>query len=319
MAEQLTSYSGNSIIPEVSVVQTLTSGTKIGEINGISLYAPSGGGGSSAKPLDGKLVILCGDSQLGQAQDVDTRIQNVLGGTVINAGFGGCRMTYARSDGSKQNDAYSMVGVANALATGNFTAMDNQLEGAPSQYFANTVAELKTLNLGDGANVILTIAYASNDFKSSVPMGNAESTDVTTYKGAINYCVQTLLTAFPRMVILLLGTPMRYYSIEASAVGDYPPEAIYQKPNGDYYVHSDYYYKTIDVDGQDEQLRRVDYNDACLEQAKLLSIPCFDIYRRCGRNKWNVWTLCPSDGVHPTSVAGRQAEADYYIKLLQTF
>ena len=351
MAEQFTDHLGNPIIPEVSVVQTLKSGTKIGEINGIPLYAPqgggnvnvtqtllsgveigrinniplyapSGGGGSSAKPLDGKLVILCGDSQLGQAQDVDTRIQSVLGGTVINAGFGGCRMTYIKPDGHptghKYPDAFSMVSIAKALTTGDFTDMDDQLASAPD-YFGDTVAELKALNLGDGTNVFMTIAYASNDFKGAAPMGNATSTDTTTYKGAINFCVQTLLTSFPRMTILLLGTPMRYYSIEETEVGDYPSEAVYQKPNGGYYVHSDYFYKTVNVDGQDKQLRRIDYNDAVLEQAKLLSLPCFDIYRRCGRNKWNVWTLCPSDGTHPTSEAGKQAEADYYIKILQTF
>lgn len=321
MATQIRDSYGNPIIPKVSVVQTLKTGTKIGEVNGTPLYAPDGGGGggSSIKPLDGKLVILCGDSQLGQAQDVDTRIQSVLGGTIINAGFGGCRMTYIKAAGNRQNDAYSMVGVAKALATGDFTAMDDQIEGAPSAYFADTVAELKTLDLGDGTNVILTIAYASNDFKAGAPIGASDSFVLTEYKGAINYSVMTLLEAFPRMTILILGTPMRYYAIEASAVGDYPPEAIYQKPNGDYYVHSDYYYKTVDVEGQDKQLRRVDYNDAAIEQAKILSIPSFDVYRRCGRNKWNVWTLCPSDGTHPTSEAGQQAEADYYIKILQTF
>lgn len=358
MAEQFTDHLGNPIIPKVSVVQTLKSGTKIGEINGIPLYAPQGGGnvnvtqtllsgveigrinniplyapsggggGSSSKPMDGKTILLCGDSQLGQGQDIDQRVQAIVGGTVYNLGFGGCRMSYRQADGSSTYDPFSMVGVALALTTGDFSAMDAALPNIKTDYFTNTVAELKTIyNNGlpaYGANFILSIAYSSNDFSGGVPMGDPNGYDKTTFKGAINWVVKTLLETYPRLTILLVGTPMRYYGVDASEVNNYPPEAIYEKVSQstgvtNYYVHSDYYVKTQEVDGQQVDYKRVDYNDAILEQAKLLSIPCFDLYRRSGRNKWNVWTLCSSDGTHPTTPAGRQAAANFYAKILQTF
>lgn len=61
MAEQFTDYLGNPISPKVSVVQTLKSGTKIGEINGIPFFAPSnsGSGGESSRSVK---IICFGNS-----------------------------------------------------------------------------------------------------------------------------------------------------------------------------------------------------------------------------------------------------------------
>ena len=249
-----------------------------------------------------KTVILCGDSQLGQAQGVDTLIKQNLGDksvTVLNCGFGGARMSWRNSGGTDDWDAFSMINVADCLVSGDFTSMTGKTTIISQYpYFATAIANLASVDTEDGDGIVLSIAYGGNDFSSSTQLGTLDGAK-TTYIGALGYCVSTLLTAFPKMTILLVGIPYRVYD--------------YETIDGVKVVTSD-----SDDHKNDINLYRYDYNDAVLDAAKTLKTPAFDMYRRSGRNKYNVFTLCP-DGTHPTSVAGKESMATIYTKILFSF
>ncbi len=254
------------------------------------------------KPLDEKTVILCGDSQLAQAGTFETWIKASLGGNILNCGFGGARMSCRDAERTGAFDPFSMVEVAETLVDRDFTRMDNSSH-AEDTHYPESIANLKSLtNLGNGKDVILTIAYGGNDFSNNVPLGDATVENVATYLGALAYAVRTLLTAFPRMVILVVGCPYRVY---------------------EYTTDPDTGVKTITEDSDQKinslGLYRYDYNDAAVRGAAALKLPGFDMYHRSGRNKFNAFTLCPNDGTHPTSTAGRRAEGELYVKILSTF
>lgn len=247
-----------------------------------------------------KTMILCGDSQLGQAQGVDSLIQDIVGGTVLNCGFGGCMMAWRSNDGSNDYDAFSMVNIADCLVSGDFTSMTSKTSIIDTYpYFATAIGNLQSVAMGDGAGIVLSIAYGGNDFASNISIGSVDTEIKTTFLGALAYAVRVLLSRYPRLVILLVGIPYRVY--------EYTTEGSVKIITSD----SDDY---TNAGG----LHRYDYNDAILDGGKVLKIPAFDMYRRSGRNKFNVFGLCP-DGTHPTSAAGKQAEAELYAKILQTF
>lgn len=252
--------------------------------------------------MKGKTVILCGDSQLGQAQGVDEMIQEIVGGKVLNCGFGGCRMSWRTNDGSDPYDAFTMINVADCLVSGDFSTMLAQTEVISSYpYFADAIANLQSVSMADGKDIVLTIAYGGNDFAGGATIGSLDTESKTTYLGALAYCVRVLLTAYPRLSILLVGLPYRVYEYETD------PETGEKTITSD----SDTYVKT-------SGLHRYDFNDALLDAGKILKLPAFDMYRRSGRNKFNVFALCP-DGTHPTTIAGKRAEAELYAKILQSF
>ena len=208
-------------------------------------------------------------------------------------------MSWRTNDGSDAWDAFSMVNVADCLVSGTFTSMESQTALITSYpYFATAINKLKSVTMGDGDGIVLTIAYGGNDFSSSTPIGTLLD-GKTKFVGALGYCVSALLTAYPKMEILLVGLPYRVYD--------------YETIDGVNVVTSD-----SDDYTNALGLYRYDYNDAVLDSSKTLKLPSFDMYRRSGRNKYNVFALCP-DGTHPSSVAGKKAEAELYVKLLLTF
>ena len=115
-----------------------------------------------------------------------------------------------------------------------------------------------------------------------------------------------------------IGGSVKYVTDVDGVLTDDSGNAVSFGTNDVFYVWSDYFHVNVTEDGVTSQRYRVNYNDKVLEAAAQLNIPGFDIYRRSGRNRYNIWTLCPSDGTHPTSVAGRNSEADYYAKALMS-
>lgn len=251
-------------------------------------------------PKYGKKVLLFGDSQIGQCR-MESILSEILNTDVYNFGFGGCRWTWRTSDGSNKWDAYTMVEVADALTTKDFTKMDSfTSESDIPSYFANAVAQMKTLELGDGSEYIATIAYGGNDYASGVSLGEVDSMDKTKLYGAINYAISTLLKAYPALTIHVVSPTYRVYEKDSE---------------GTILVDSDE--KTVTVDG--EQLKRFEYGDKILNHARdYHRIPVYDMYRRGGRNRYNIYTVCP-DGTHPTSALGRQLTAEKYEKILKSF
>ena len=161
------------------------------------------------KLLSNKTIINFGDSIFGNRRppnDISSYISEMTGATVYNCAFGGCRMSaHSRSE----FDAFSMYRLAYAIANNDFSVQDAvnvaSIADMPS-YFTETRALLKSIDFSKVD--IVTIAYGTNDFDSNVVLnGN----DNNTFNGALKYSIETLLTAFPNLQIVLLGQTYRYW------------------------------------------------------------------------------------------------------------
>lgn len=273
--------------------------TQTNPISVVSEYSFGSLDSRITKPIDGKTVILCGDSQVMQARGFEDMLKEKVGGTILNCGFGAARMSLSTEDRTGTRDMFSMVNVADCLVSGDFSSMDESDDLANNPEYLPSIANLKTVSMGNGWNKILTIAYGGNDFAVSAAIGDVASENPRTYLGALAYAVDKLLTAFPRLTILVVGMPYRVYEYETVEGRKVITEDSDQRQNalGKY---------------------RYDYNDALVEGAGELKIPAFDMYRRSGRNKFNIFYLCP-DGTHPTNWNGKESVANLYAKILQTF
>lgn len=251
--------------------------------------------------MKGKTVVLLGDSQVGQETEFEKLLNQMLPINAINCGFAGCRMALRTDDASSPYDAFSAIGVADAIVSRDFSAMDNALASLKAEgsyyyeLYAPRVEALKEINLGDGDNCIMTIAYGSNDFSGGNEIGEASTLNKRTLLGAMQYVIEILLKAFPKLQLIFVGMPYRVYSHEGNDV---------ISDSNDYVSSKGYH--------------RYDYSDAILDNAKANQLPCFDMYRRCGRNRYNIFTICP-DGTHPTSAYGQKLTAELYGKILQSF
>ena len=158
--------------------------------------------------LVGKKIVNFGDSIFGNYQgttSVSQNIANITGATVYNVGFGGCQMS-DRSDGWK---AFSMCNLATAVASQDFTTQDATILDPPSgmpAYFSTHLATLKSIDFSEVD--IVTISYGTNDYTAGDLLDNANNLkDIDTFAGALRYSIETLLTAYPNLKIVI-GTPL---------------------------------------------------------------------------------------------------------------
>lgn len=172
------------------------------------------------RPIARKTIVNFGDSIFGKRRppdDISTELARLTGATVHNCGFGGCRMA---KHSMTNYDAFSMYRLADAIVSGDWSLQDagiadrSQAEAVPS-YFTEGLAILKGL---DFANVdIITIAYGTNDFTSSVGMENADNAkDTTKFAGALRYSVETLLNAYPHLKIFVCSQTYRFWMDESN-------------------------------------------------------------------------------------------------------
>lgn len=254
-----------------------------------------GEGGSTSHPLKGKTLVCIGDSQVGQCANLDINIKERLPlESVYRCGFSGCNMAW-------RNDAYQyycMYNIANCIATGDYSSMDDNLDNIGTSYknlFIPSINKLKSVDWGDGDNIIVTIQFGGNDYRMNTPIGEVNTFNTHTMKGATEYVIKTLIEAMPKLTIIFVGQPYRVITYEGTTI-------------------------ITDSDGKANTLGlyRVDYQDACGEVASANHIPFFDMYRRSGRNKYNAFEI-GSDGCHPTSAFGQKKTAELYCLILTTF
>lgn len=128
-----------------------------------------------------------------------------------NVGLSGTRLM---DTGTANNHAQlAMVRLVDAITSGEWTAVETAA-GNVSTEFANAVARLKAVNWQD--TDFVTVFYGANDSGtvSTYPktLGTLNSTDRTTWHGAITYVITELLTSYPHLQIYLF-TPL-YRSTE---------------------------------------------------------------------------------------------------------
>lgn len=159
--------------------------------------------------LFGKKIVNFGDSIFGNTSgqtSVSSNIASVTGATVYNVGFGGCQMSDRDDQGWK---AFSMCNLATAVASQDFTTQDAAIANPPSgmpAYFATHLATLKSIDFSTVD--IVTISYGTNDYTAGDTLDNSSNLkDISTFAGALRYSIETLLTAYPNLKIVI-GTPI---------------------------------------------------------------------------------------------------------------
>lgn len=128
---------------------------------------------------------------------------------------------------------------------------------------------LASMNYSDVA--LVTIAYGVNDARTGVPLGTVNSTDVTTFAGALNQLLRKIYTDNPECRVLVLAPLQR---LTVTDFGISTPNA-----NGNYLI---------------------DFVDMCHSVAEKRSTICIDQYRKCGINQTNLYYYTV-EGVHPVN------------------
>lgn len=238
-------------------------------------------------PLKGQKVVNFGDSIFGNYQansgenmSISAMIAERTGMTAYNAGFGGCRMA---QHPTSYWDAFSMYRLADSIASGDWSLQETALTDGGSNlpdYFPSTVAMLETI---DWTEIdIITIGYGTNDFT-----GNITEQD---FKDALSDSIETILTAYPNLKILVVSPMYRWYD------------------NDDSDTHTN---------SNNDKL--TDFCDWCKEEAELYHVPYVDTYTTLGINSINKLVyFFSTDGTHP-NVNGRWLRANRIsAKLLET-
>lgn len=132
------------------------------------------------------------------------------------------------------------------------------------------VGDFSTIMALDYSDVALvTIAYGVNDARTGVTLGTVNSTDGTTFAGALNQILRKIYTDNPECRVIVLTPLQRLY---VSEFGIATPNA-----NGDYLI---------------------DFVDMCKKVAQKRSTRCIDMYRDSGINQTNLY-FYTVEGVHP--------------------
>lgn len=218
-----------------------------------------------------------GDSMT-QGSDYPSWIAQRTGTTALKFGFGGCNL--ARHNRSAESSPYydklCMYNLARYIATGDYSeavaAADWLAANTPSDFRA-TVASMQSTDWSNVKRV--TMMFGTNDWDSGVALG--ADTDLTpdgsTFKGAFNYIVQTLLTAYPQLDLIFISSPWRWRVSTTRFDSDLEPQAV-------------------------TGLYLYQYVDAMLTLGPLNKVPVLDMYRTSGINKFNHEFTIP-DGLHP--------------------
>ena len=257
--------------------------------NEVELWATYKASTSMEKPLAGKTVIMLGDS-ISQLPRTGVRTAGFgvpeffaedSGATVIRGAFGGSQLRARRTltstadivDTQSARAAFDIVYVIKALYEQDWTLQDAamaylQANDANFDTFWPTI--LAGLKSADMAKVnIITILAGTNDYANNVPLGEVTSTSIGDENGAINYIVQSLSTAYPKLSIFFF-TPI---------------------------------VKIIDGDWCEDvtnsiNLHLSDYVSAILAGAERHQCASCDLYHTMGWNRYNFSTFA-ADGTHP--------------------
>ena len=237
-----------------------------------NVYAQAVEGDVPDGPLAGMTCVCFGDSITGNYVapfDYPSIVARKTGMTVINGGFGGCRMAQHPSN---EYTAFSMYSLANSVASGDWSVQDAAVGSVSS---ANAAEHLDALKSVDWSAVdFITISYGTNDFTGGVSIGEDDgSLSTSQFKGALRHSIETILTAYPGIRIVLI-TPIYRFWKEGDVVTD-----------SDAYEVSD--------------LKLTDYVDAVISVADEYKLPVFNLYNSLGINKINR-TVFLADGVHPS-------------------
>lgn len=269
-------YNKSGVIDSgVALVPNVPAGVTVSASHSCTVYWTAATEEASKTRHSGKVCVCFGDSITGSMTapyDYPSVLAEKTGMKVINAGFGGCRMSDTHPTAAYT--AFSMVKLAEAVATGDWTLQENQVGSLSAS--TNSTEHLAALKAVDWANVdFITIAYGTNEINSQVTIDDSgNSTNTKTFLGALRYSLTKILMAYPQIKVLLLTPIYRYWNDES--------------------VDSDS--KTFG--GQ----KFTTWGDGLLTVAEEFKIPAVDLYRTLGFNSITRSYYFPTnDGTHPNT------------------
>lgn len=267
-------YKWNATVSDRTDLKSISGCVTIEADPAVSVYVKTIGGDEPEGYLKGKKCVCFGDSITGHYKsplDYPSVIANKTGMEVINAGFGGCRMA---QHSNSNYTAFSMCSLADSIATGNWATQDAAIGLVDIVNSADNLAALKEV---DWSTVdYITIFYGTNDFMGGISIGTDDgSLSKSQFKGALRYSIETILTAYPDIRIVLL-TPIYRFWTENDTVTD-----------SDVYAVSS---------GQ----KLTDFVKAVIDVADEYKLPAFNLYNSLGINKINRNRFL-KDGTHPSS------------------
>ena len=248
-------------------------GATLSAVNGetVEVYKTNTSGAEGETDEGG--VIFFGDSIL-HYSDVVSRYAAKTGKPVLNCAVGGTRMSASR-DSSNAYYPVDMANIANAIASGDFTA---QLGSGVATAGFTTLARANIANYK-----AMILEFGTNDFSAKVPF---DGEDATSIKGAAKHILRTILTKYPNMRIVVLST-LQYVTLGTGTESGVP-------------AHED-----GTVWQMNEAIR-----DVC--ESDEFCVPWVDMYHAFGQNGITRNVL-NSDGVHLTSPNGAKRYADILI------
>lgn len=232
----------------------------------------------SIQKLYGKTIYCFGDSITGMFSaptDYPSHIARLTGANCVNVGFSGTRM-------SIYQDLYvgmSMYNLANSIASGNWTLQQETID----QFSKTEWQAKKDLLASTNWNNVdgITIFFGTNDYGNGAYVNNEEGATESKSVGlSLGHILDTILTAYPHLQILVVTPMWRAYSNVSESTQD------------------------SDVSPNTRGAYLIDYVDAEIEVAEKHHIPVIDMYR-ISQFSAKTNTLLLSDGTHPTEL-GRQ-------------
>lgn len=255
----------------------------------------------TASRLAGKVCVVLGDSVAAfrtPPEDISSIVAQQTGMTVYNCAFGGCRISdYAVAEGDTDPwEAFCLVRLADAITSGDWSYQDAQIQslaGLDSNEYSPTdhYAALKAVNW---SNVdFLIIHFAGND-PGNVRFDDPNDDDNTYYYlGAFRYSIRKLLTAYPHLKLLVIGTD--YHKTGGSNTDD----------------------REYTIDGQ--IYHYYDWSDRLMAECKNFHIPTLDWYRSNGLNALTVDYYMTSDGKHPNLIGNQLLGGQIAAKMLSQY
>ncbi|ULM95670.1 SGNH/GDSL hydrolase family protein [Peribacillus frigoritolerans] len=208
IAINLTEVFGAGLEPRKDEVETFLSNFPNSWFDGVKqLINPKQMFKLAAKPFKEKTSVHFGDSITAdiypEGTEYTATIAKETGLNTINVGFGGCMMS---KHPAPEYDAFSMYQLANSIVSNNFTLQEGKVGQVPT-YYTERINRLKALNWNDVSYV--TIAYGTNDHGNPV-LNSADEFDITTFKGAVNHSLKTLLTTYPHLKIIMVPPTFKF-------------------------------------------------------------------------------------------------------------
>lgn len=226
--------------------------------------------------------VCLGDSIFGNRQkpfDIPTHIQSITKMKTANCAFGGTR---ASTHSINIYTPLSFWKIADAIYTNDWSEIDVDWNAIANDNVFMVNKKI-LVDMVDWSKVrVLTVAYGTNDFTGGNAIDNeSDKYDCSTYKGALRYGIERILSKYPNITIILLSPLFRYWSNSSD-------------------------YSTVDEDSDTKLMNGHllhDFVDAMKAVADEYHLPFFNNYDNLGMNKFNAHSYL-SDGTHPSYYDG---------------